>query len=50
MNLFRALGFLLAAMIFLNLAGGRFMPQLLNSIAQTGGVFFRGTRRMWGSV
>lgn len=50
MGLMRALGFLLAAMIFIRLAGSKYMPQLLNSMARTGGVFFKGTRGLWGAV
>lgn len=50
MNIVRAAGFLLIAMLFLRLAGSNYMPKLLNSLAKTGGVFFKGTRKVWSSV
>jgi hypothetical protein len=46
----RAAGFLLFAMIFIRLAGSKYMPRLLKSMAKTGGVFFKGTRRIWAGV
>lgn len=50
MSFWRALGYLLFSMMLLKLVGDGVMPQLLQQVARTGGVFSRGVRGIAQSV